>query len=396
MGERRIHLSLPDTLATATLGPRGRPLRALLSAVGVAIGVAALVAMLAVPASFQADAEAKLEAWGANMIMVTPGVDQTTGQPVPLPPTAPAMVARIWPVQSALTIRPVPEALVYRNDLVPEAESEGISAVVAEGDPFTTLTVTLAEGRWFDQASGDLPTVVLGAAAADLLGAGLGQRVWIGQSWWAVIGVLGPMPGFSGQLDMSVFLAPDWSARRWPDLAIGQIMVKAFPGQVAAVTSVLARTANPADPRGVELVSSTQFDLVQDYFSTMFGQLVFALGGVALLIGGVGIANTMVVSVMERRGEIGLRRALGARTGQIALQFVLEAALTGLLGGMVGSALGAYVTFLITAFSGIGCVLPAGVALGGPGLSILIGALAGLHPALKAARQPPTVVLRGD
>jgi putative ABC transport system permease protein len=284
--------------------------------------------------------------------------------------------------------------MVYRSDLIPQAESKGLSAAVAEGDPLTALTTTMTSGAWFDQASGTLPTVVLGRTAAEFLGAGVGQRVWIGQSWWAVIGVIGAMPGFASQYDSTAFLAPQYAAKSWPDLALSQIMVNAFPGKAASVKSVMAATVNPGNPAGVEVSSPTQYNGVQDYFFELFGQLALGLGGIALLVGAIGIANTMVVSVMERRGEIGLRRALGARTGQVGLQFVLEAAIIGLLGGVLGVAIGVYAVFCFTAYSGIQFAIPLWVLGAGPAISVVIGALAGLYPSIKAARQSPTVTLR--
>ncbi|MDR2929742.1 MAG: ABC transporter permease [Propionibacteriaceae bacterium] len=391
---QRTHLTLLDTLATATLGPRGRPLRAGLSALGIAIGIASLVAMLGIPASYQAEAEAKFNAWGANMVVASPATDRRTSEVSVLPESAPAMVDRIWSVNSALTVRAVPDASVYRSDKIPQAESKGLTAVVGEGDPLSTLTTTMASGRWFDNASSTLPTVVLGSNAAATLRAGLGQRLWIGQSWWAVIGILDQMPGFAGQYDSAAFLAPKAAANRWPGLPISQILVNAHPGEVDSVKSVLAETINPAKPAGVDVMKPTQYGYAQDYFFELFANLALGLGGIALLVGGIGIANTMVVSVLERRGEIGLRRALGARTGQVGLQFVVEAAIIGLLGGVLGVAFGAYAVFCFTAYSGIHFAIPAWVFAAGPGIAIVVGMLAGLYPSLKAARQSPTVTLR--
>jgi len=239
-----------------------------------------------------------------------------------------------------------------------------------------------------------MPTVVLGSNAATLLGADLGQRVWIGGSWWAVTGILGPLPGFAAQLNSSTFLAPGWAEKTWPDLPIDQILANAFPGKANAVTSVMAATVNPAKPSGVDVSQPTPFSSTQDYIFSMFSNLALGLGGIALLVGGIGIANTMVVSVMERRGEIGVRRALGARTGQIALQFVLEAAFIGLFGGVVGVGLGAYAVFVFAAYNAISFAVPLWVIFAGPGLSVIVGVVAGLYPCLKAARQSPTVTLR--
>ena len=391
---KRTRLSLIDTLSTASLGPRGRPGRAILSAVGIAIGIASLVAMLGIPASVQAEMQQEFEARGANLVFAQPAIDRRTNEATPLPETAPAMVGRIWPVKATLTIRNLSEVYVYRTDKIPAQETRGISAVIAQGDPLGTLSGAMKNGRWFDDASSTLPTVVLGENAAVLLGADVGQRLWIGQSWWAVIGVLDHLPNFVSNLNSSVFLAPGWAEQRWADTPISQIIANAYPGKADAVRSVLAATVNPAKPSGVEVMLPNSYGMMQDYLFDIFARLALALGSIALLVGGIGIANTMVVSVMERRGEIGVRRALGARTGQIALQFVLEAAFIGLFGGVLGVGIGAYAVFCFMAANSIAFAIPVWVLLGGPAISVMVGVLAGLYPSIKAARQSPTVTLR--
>jgi putative ABC transport system permease protein len=365
-----------------------------LSAVGIAIGIAALVAVIGIPASYNAQMTAEFEAWGANAIEVFPGSDRQTGEPVPLPETAPAMVGRIWPVRTSLTLRNVSDAAVYRTDKVMAGETGGYMAMVAEGDLMGSLGGELVDGRWFDEASSQLPTVVLGHLTSQRLRLGVGDRIWVGQTWWAVIGVLDGLPNYSSYLDSAAFLAPGWAAKTFGPLNIAEIFAIAWPGQADAVYSVMAKTANPANPAGVSVGKPSDFAYAQSYFFSVFANLALGLGGVALLIGAVGIANTMVVSVMERRGEIGLRRALGARTGQIGLQFVLEAAVIGLGGGLLGVAFGLYAVFCFTAYLGIVFSVPLWTALAGPGIAMVIGVLAGLYPALKAARQSPTAALR--
>jgi len=391
---KRTRLSFVDTLATASLGPRSKPSRTFLSSLGVAIGITSLVAVMGIPACLQAEAQAEFDKWGANLLIVSPSKDRNTGEETPLPKTAPAMVDRIWPVKSTLTLRFVEQANAYRTDKIPERQSSGISVAVADGDPLETLTTTMASGRWFDQASTHLPTVILGSHAATLLGADVGQRVWVGHSWWAVIGVLEPLPGFLSHLNSTVFLAPQWADQYWPELPIDQILVNAHPGQIKAVQSVAAATANPAQPSGVNVQSASQFGYLQDYLFDLFAILAAGVGAISLLIGGILIANTMIVSVMERRGEIGVRRALGARSGQIGLQFVLEAALIGLFGGILGVSFGVYIVFCFAAYFSITFAMPIWLLGTAAGLAIIVGVLAGLYPSLKAARQSPMVTLR--
>ncbi|MDR1824399.1 MAG: ABC transporter permease [Bifidobacteriaceae bacterium] len=389
---RRRHMRPGDVVGTATLGPRTRKVRAGLSALGIAIGIAALVALQGIPASQEADFQRQLAEQGANLIMVYPG-QNTAGETVPLPREAPAMVARIGPVKSVLARYEVPDALVYRTDKMPAGQSGAISAAIGDGDLLGTLEVGLADGKWFDEAARTLPTVVLGDAAARRLVVGVGNRIWIDGRWWAVIGVLQSMT-LAEELDATAFLAPDYANELYPDLTPASIYVSAAEGKASAVRQVMAATVNPANPQGVSVGQLSDWYQAGRMMSDQFRMMSIGLGAVALLIGGIGIANTMVVAVMERRSEVGLRRAMGARTGQIALQFVLEAAVIGFIGGVMGVAIGCYAVFLYTSFNDMAYAMPLWVMGAGPGISVVLGALAGLYPSLKAARVSPTVALR--
>ncbi|MDR2348093.1 MAG: ABC transporter permease [Bifidobacteriaceae bacterium] len=388
-------MALRDVLSTALLGPRARLARTGLSALGIAIGIAALVALQGIPASALAETQAELDRQGANLIVVHPGQDSNdpNAPAIPIPQTAPAMIARIGPVEGVLTRRDLEDVAVYRTNLVPEGQSGAISAALADGDLLGTLNVEMADGRWFDQASRTLPTTVLGDGAARRLGARVGQRIWVGGRWYAVIGLLKAME-LAPEMDSTAYLAPDFAGQIYPDRAITSIYVAAAHGKTAAVRAVIDDTANPANPRGVSVTKLSEFYSAGELFGRMFTTLSIGLGALSLLIGGIGIANTMVVAVMERRGEVGLRRAMGARWGQIALQFVLEAAVIGLIGGAFGVGLGTYATYVYTAASHSAFAMPLWVVVAGPGISVVIGALAGLYPALKAARLSPTVALR--
>ncbi|MDR1633576.1 MAG: ABC transporter permease [Bifidobacteriaceae bacterium] len=393
--QRRRRLRPMDVLATATLGPRTRLVRASLSALGIAIGIAALVALQGIPASQQAEFRAELDRQGANLIVVYPGHEsaEPDSAVIPLPETAPAMVGRIAPVTGVLARRDLADVLVYRNNMIPAGQSGSISAAIADGDLLGTLNVNLAEGRWFDAASRTVPTAVLGNGAAERLGVGVGARIWVDNRWWAVIGVLERME-LAQEMDSTAFLAPDYAADLYPEQPLASIYVEAAHGKAGAVRLVMAATVNPANPRGVEVAGLSDYYAAGELVDDMFRTLSVGLGALALLIGGIGIANTMVVAVMERRGEVGLRRAMGARTGQIALQFVLEAAFIGFAGGIMGVALGAYATFLYTSLGDMAFAIPWWVVAAGPGISVVVGVLAGLYPSLKAARLSPTVALR--
>jgi putative ABC transport system permease protein len=390
-------MSVRDVVATAVLGPRTRLVRTGLSAVGIAIGIAALVALQGIPASAKAEMQAELDRQGANLMVIYPGTLGSPNDPqaekVPLPETAPAMVGRIGPVEGVLARRDLPEVGVYRTDLIPEGQSGAISAALADGDLLGTLNVDLAEGAWFNQTTRTLPTAVLGDGAARRLGAQVGQRIWVDNRWWAVVGVLEKME-LAKEMDSTAFLAPEFAGELYPDLPLASIYVASASGESAAVRNVLAQTVNPAVPDAVDITKLSEYFTAGELMDQTFSQLSLWLGALSLLIGGIGIANTMVVAVMERRGEIGLRRAMGARSGQITLQFVLEAALIGFIGGIFGVALGTYVTYVLAASSHSAFAIPWWVLAAGPGISVVIGALAGLYPSLKAARLSPTVALR--
>jgi putative ABC transport system permease protein len=389
-------MSLPDVVSTALLGPRTRLVRTALSALGIAIGIAALVALQGIPASAKAEIAAEMDRQGANLIVVYPGNQDRwnpNSQPTPLPVTAPEMISRIAPVQSVATRRDLPDVRVYRTSMMPEGQSGSIAASLLDGDLLSTLNVEMAQGSWFTSASQSLPTVVLGEGAARRLRAEVGYRLWIDNRWWAVIGVLEPL-SLAEEMNSTAFLAPDYARQFYPDLDISSIYVASAPGKSGSVRNVIAATANPADPSGVDVTRLSEYYEAGRIMDRMFTTLSLGLGALSLLIGGIGIANTMVVAVMERRGEVGLRRAMGARSGQIAMQFVLEAAVIGFVGGVFGVILGVYSTYIYTAANHSAFAVPWWVIAAGPAISVAIGALAGLYPSLKAARLSPTVALR--
>lgn len=395
--QRRTRLSCRDGLDLALLGTRSRPTRAALSALGVAIGVASLVAITGATDSQQAQIRAELDAMGASMLTVQPGSDGAGGT-IALPATAPEMIGRIGPVQRTATVRQVPDAVVFRSDLVPVTQTAGLGVAVTEDDLPAVLDVPVAWGRWFDDASRTLPTAVLGATAAERLGITAANaaraRVLVDGRWFGVLGVL-DHAGLAAAVDSSVFVGDRWYADQAPrEPAISVIYARAASGTVDQVRSVLAATANPASPSGVVVGTLAELAAAQETADQAMSSLVLALSGICLLVGGVGIANTMVVAVMERRGEIGLRRALGARTGQVTWQFLAEAVVLAVLGGLAGTLLGVLVVVGLTTGTGSVLALRPTVLATGPVVAVVVGALAGLYPASRAARQPPTAALR--
>ncbi|MGY4643201.1 ABC transporter permease [Cellulomonas sp. URHB0016] len=390
---KRTRLSVADLLGTATLGPRSRPLRSVLSMLGVAIGIATLVTVMGIAGTNQAYTRAQLEALGSNVLEVAPG-DGPDG-PVPLPDTASAMIRRIGPVEGAAAIRELPDLGVYRTDLVPATMGNGLTVAAVEPELAGAMDLSVVEGRWFDDATSALPGVVLGAKAAQRLGvSAVGQRVWIGNAWYGVMGVMAPSQ-LAPQLDLKALIGDRWAAEHAADPRITTIYVRSRSGSVPQVRPVIPFTANPAAPFAVQVTAPSRLEQAQTAVDGSYRSLALGLATIALLVGAIGIVNTMVIAVLERRGEIGLRRAVGARAGQVRLQFIIEAALLGLVGGATGVVVGVLVTLMYGAVNAMTPQLDPAACAVGLVLAVLVGAAAGAYPASRAARLSPTQALRG-
>ncbi len=385
-GLRPARLSGSDVARVATVGLRTRPLRAGLSALGVAVGVAAMVAVLGLSASSQAGLLSEIDRLGTNLLTVSNG--QTLfGKTAELPASAPAMISRVAAVKEVAASGSV-SATPYRNPLIPAGQTGGLRVQAVSLDLPKVVGASLAAGAFLNAATATEPVVVLGAAAAAQLGIDRvfpGERIWIGGKWFYVAGILTPAL-LAPEIDQSVLIGFA-AAESYLDFDghPTTIYVRADTDHVSSVQALLAATSDPEHP---ELVARAA---AQGAFNSLF----LGLAAVALLVGGVGVANIMVISVIERRSEIGLRRALGATRGQIRLQFLGEAALLGLLGGLVGVAVGAAVTAVYALSHQWEAVVPSIAITGGLGASVLVGAVAGLLPALRAARMSPTEALRG-
>jgi putative ABC transport system permease protein len=379
-----------DLLRLGGYGLRSRPLRAVLSALGIAIGIAAMVSVVGISSSGQADLDEKLAALGTNMLTVAPGRTMF-GDDATLPDDALSMIKRIGPVTSATAVGTVDGTSIYRTDRIPEGETGGLAVVAAQLDLLGTVNARLAGGTWLNAATARYPAVVLGAAAARRLGDV--PAVWIGGRHYSVIGVLDAV-ALAPELDTAVLIGWD-AAKSYLDFDghATRVYTRSIETQVEAVRGVLAATANPQNPDQVDVSNPSDALIAQRAASSTFNSLLLGLGAVALLVGGIGVANTMVISVLERRAEIGLRRSLGATRGQVRTQFVSESLLLSLLGG-IGGVLGGYtVTVVYAGTQQWPAVVPLWAVAGGLGATLLIGAVAGLYPAIRAARLAPTEAL---
>jgi putative ABC transport system permease protein len=382
-------------LGLGGIGLRTRRLRAALTIAGIAIGIAAMVGVLVISDSSRSDLLAQLDRLGTNLLRVTAG--QTLfGGTAELSPEARAMVDRIGPVEAASSAASV-DATVRRTDLIDEGRTGGISVTAADLDLLDTLRAGVASGRWLDEAAATLPTTVLGDTAARRLGVRApGVRVWLGERWFSVIGILEPVT-LASELDASAFVGIPIAERLFEyEGSPSTIYVRSETQYLEDVRSVLGRTAGPEDPSEIEVTRPSDALEARAAAATAFTELFLGLGAVALIVGGVGIANVMLMSVLERRAEIGLRRALGATRRHIALQFVSEALALALLGGVFGVLTGAGIAVAYALSQGWMPIVPAAAIGGGVIAALAIGALAGFYPAMRAARLSPTEALRGN
>ena len=388
-------LHVADLVRSATIGIRTRKRRSALSALGIMIGIAAMVAVLGLSQSSKSELLAQLERLGTNLLTVEPSAGLGMGSGA-LPATATDMIARIGPIESTSILSAV-SANVYRNDLIPTGKTGGISVQAVDQDLLNVLGGSVADGIWLDDARAAYPNVVLGSVAAERLGAyqvtGT-QQVWLGDQWFTVIGILNLFE-LAPDLDRSVFIGHG-AAETFLDHENlpSRILVRVDPTKVDQVLTVLAATANPQFPDEVTVDKPSDALEAQEAADDTFTALLLGLGAVSLLVGGVGIANVMVISVLERRSEIGLRRAFGATRGHVAIQFLGEALLLGAIGGTGGTLLGVVVTAIYANIKGWATPVPPTAIGGGIAAALLIGGLAGLQPALKAANLSPTEALR--
>jgi putative ABC transport system permease protein len=387
-------LRLGDLGRVAGAGVRTRKLRASLSALGIAIGVAAIVAVLGLSSSSQAGLLAEIDRLGTNLLTVTNG-QTLLGETAELPVAAPGMTARIGPV-TATQSTGTTSAKAYRSPYVPSVNTNAITVQAASLGLLPTVATTVAKGRYLNPATATEPVAVLGALAAARLGIDHvypGERIWVGGQWFYVAGILNSAV-LAPEIDTAVLVGfPAAEKYLEFDGHPSTIYVRTRTDQVEAVQSVLAATANPESPGDVTVSQPSDALVARAKAKSALNGLFLGLGAVSLLVGAVGVANIMVISVLERRSEIGLRRALGATKGHIRGQFLAEAVLLALLGGAIGVGLGALSTAVYASAKHWSIVVPLPAWAGGLGAALVIGAIAGLVPALRAARLSPTEAL---
>ncbi|WP_219504304.1 ABC transporter permease [Nonomuraea ceibae] len=384
-----------DVMRVGAVGLRTRPLRAFLSALGIAIGIAAMIGVVGISSSSGAELDRQLSALGTNLLTVSSG-QTIMGEQAKMPVDAEAMIERIGPVQAVSAMGEIPEAKVYRSEQIPAAQTGGLAAYAARLDLPQVLGATLRSGTWLNAATHTYPAVVLGATAAQRLGitaAGPDAQVVIGGERFTVVGILHPL-ALAADLDTGALVG-------WPaaerildyDGHPTTLYTRVDENRMEAVRSVLAGTANPEASNEIDISRPSDALAAKQATEQAFTGLLLGVGAVALIVGGVGVANTMVISVLERRSEIGLRRSLGATRGQIRTQFLAESLLLSAMGGVGGVCIGAVVTVGYATYEGWPSVIPAEATAGGLAATLVIGAVAGLYPAIRASRLSPTEAL---
>ena len=399
-------LGLKDGLRVASVGLRARPLRAALSALGIAIGTAAaIVAVLGLSSSSQAGLLAEIDRLGTNLLTVEAG-QSLTGEPAKLPLEAPGRITLLDHVQLLAHTGLLKDGKVYRSSMIPAANSGGLQVRATSQNLLTVLKTGIARGSWLNAGTAREPVAVIGSVAAQRLGIDRvysDQRIRLGGQWFNVAGILEPSP-LATDIDTTALVGYPAAQKYLGYVSVvrgeqkagppSTIYVRTATGHEAAVQALLAQTANPEAPNEVNVSQPSDVLTARAAAAGAFDSLFLGLGVVALIVGAVGVANIMIISVLERRSEIGLRRALGATKGQIRTQFLAESILLSVIGGVVGVLAGAAATAVYASSKSWAVVIPAEAWSGGIASAILIGAFAGLMPAVRASRMPPTVALR--
>ncbi|MFJ8664389.1 ABC transporter permease [Streptomyces sp. NPDC093600] len=391
---RAARLGPRDVVHVGSAGLRSRPVRVVLSALGIAIGIATMIAVVGISASSQAQLLRQLDALGTNMLVAKPGEGMFSGQEVKLPKDAVGMVGRIDGVEDVGATGDLKRS-VRRSEKIPEGETGGIAVKAATEGMLDVLRGGMAAGTWLNRANGRYPSVVLGHVAAERLGiTEPGRQVWIDDRYFTVVGILDPLP-LAPEIERAALVG--WEGARKLlgfDGHPTAVYERSTDASVHTVRKLLASTIDPRNPQNVAVGDPSSALQAKAATEGAFSSLLLGLGGIALLVGGVGVANTMIISVLERRHEIGLRRSLGATRGQIRIQFVTESLMLSGLGGLAGVALGGAATAVYAYAGGLPWVIPPWAVAGGFAATLLIGTVAGLYPAVRASRLSPTLALQ--
>ena len=392
---KKNKLRTRDLFFVAVYGVKARKGRAALTSIGIGIGIAAIVAVSGIAASGSADLLSTLESLGTNLVKASPQAG-FFGTQEELPEGVIGMVERIGPVEE-VTSTTQTDLLVRRSNFISEFEGGGISTIVTSSELLNVIGGNLSEGRFITDGLSDLPVTVLGSVTAKRLGiTNLSKptKILIDDEWFGVIGIVEELK-IHPDLDRSVFIGYG-AAKKLFDIneEPTTIYLRANPTFIEDVVEVIAPSMNPENPDQVEVSRPSDALEAQQAVEASFTNLLLGLGSVALLVGGVAIANVMVMSVLERRMEIGVRRSIGATRREIRYQFLLESIVLSGIGGLVGVMLGSLITLAYTNYTNIVFSIPVWQILGAVILALLIGAISGVYPAIKASKIQPAEAVR--
>jgi putative ABC transport system permease protein len=405
---RADRFSLQDLLVEASFGIGAKPSRLIMTTLGTVLGIASLVVTVGFAQTAAGQIANQFDSVSATQVLVEPatqrgsnGTEVATGM---LPWDAPERVERLAGVERAglvadVDVKDLPVTSVPVND--PSAPPSASPAVVAtSADLLAAVRGDIVTGRYFDaghDARGDR-VAVLGERAAEALGINRVDSqpsIFIGETPYTVIGIIRGVERRSDLLD-SVILPLGTARTDFGVKAATELHVQIAVGAGALVARQAPIAIAPNAPENFTVTSpSTKSDL-RDNIQSDINVVFLILGGIALLAGGLGIANVTMLSVMERIGEIGLRRALGATRRDIARQFMIESVVIGLLGGLIGSALGVFAVVIVSVVQGWTPILDPWLAIGSALLGAVVGLAAGVFPARRASNIEPITALRGS
>ena len=405
---RADRFSLQDLLVEASFGIGAKPSRLIMTTLGTVLGIASLVVTVGFAQTAAGQIANQFDSVSATQVLVEPatqrgsnGSDVATGR---LPWDAPERVARLAGVERAgliadVDVKDLTVTSVPVND--PSAPAVSSPTVVAtSADLLAAVRGDVVTGRYFDaghDARGDR-VAVLGERAAEALGINRVDSqpsIFIGETPYTVIGIVDGMERRSDLLD-SVILPLGTARTDFGVKAASELHVQIAVGAGELVARQAPIAISPNAPENFTVTSPSSKSDLRDNIQSDINVVFLILGGIALLAGGLGIANVTMLSVMERIGEIGLRRALGATKRDIARQFMIESVVIGLLGGLIGSALGVFAVVIVSLVQGWTPILDPWLAIGSALLGAVVGLAAGVLPARRASNIEPITALRGS
>ena len=398
----RSRFSLRDLISESVAGLVARPARTAMTALGTVLGVAALVATLGLAKTAGSQIVSRFDELAATQVIVEPQQRQGQRNAIStIPWDSQQRLERLNGVVAAGTKTDLAAGGLARS--VPVVDPLGaneyqVPMIAVSPGLFGAVRADLDTGRFFDQGHNERadPVAVLGPAAAARLNitrVDTRPAIFVGDETLIVVGIL---EGVARESDLlGAIIVPDGWAEARKDLeAPAEVHVDVDVGAADLIGSQAATALNPGNEENLRIRVQSGSAQVRDKVESDVNALFLILGGVSLLVGAIGIANVTLVSVMERRGEIGLRRAVGATRRHIAGQFLAESSALGLIGGIIGTSAGVLTIVAVSAVRDWSPVLQPWLPFAAPVLGALIGLLAGTYPAWKAASTEPIAALR--